>query len=308
MRSILTFLVVNSLLVGGSIAQDKGQPKPQQRKRNSYPPELAGATVETYKKIDDVEMKLWIFKPKGHKATDERPAAIFFFGGGWRNGSPQQFEQHCRYLAKRGMVAITADYRVSSRHGVKARACVEDGKSAVRWVRENATKLGVDPNRIVAGGGSAGGHVAACTGVLRGFEIGNTRISSKPNALVLFNPALVLAENPGFKLKQKLAATLNERMGVDAAKLSPWHHVNGGEPPTIIFHGRADETVPYKSADMFAQRMKKNGSHCVLKGYAGQGHGFFNYGRNKNEMYKRTVREMDNFLVSLKYIDPVNDR
>ena len=64
------------------------------------------------------------------------------------------------------MVAMTADYRVASRHGTQARHCVADGKSAVRWIRQHAGRLGVDPHRVAAGGGSAGGHGAACTGVI----------------------------------------------------------------------------------------------------------------------------------------------
>ena len=183
---------------------------------------MNGATVETYKKVGKTELKVWIFKPEGHKPADKRPAAVFFFGGGWRNGTPTQFEQHCRYLAKRGMVAMTADYRVSTRNKTKANACVEDGKSAVRWVRENAKRLGVDPKRIVAGGGSAGGHVAACTGVINGFEVGNRDISSRPNAMALFNPATVLAKVPGVEFEKKFS-TLEERMGVQPEKLSPWH-------------------------------------------------------------------------------------
>lgn len=279
------------------------QDKKQSRQKN-YPPDMKGATVEVYKKVGDTELKVWIFNPAAHKAADKRPAAVFFFGGGWRNGTPKQFEQHCRYLAKRGMVAMTADYRVSTRNKTKAKACVEDGKSAVRWIRENAKRLGVAPNRIVAGGGSAGGHVAACTGVIEGFETGNAKVSSVPNAMALFNPALVLASSSEFELDADLAAGLKDRMGVEPQQLSPWHHVREKQPPTIIFHGKADRTVPYKSAEMFAAKMKKSGNRCELKGYAEQGHGFFNYGRAKNEMFKRTVKELDRFLVSLDYLKP----
>ena len=98
--------------------------------------------------------------PDDHRPGDKRAAVVFFFGGGWRGGSPGQFQHHCEYLASRGMVAMTADYRVLSRHKTKADKCAADAKSAVRWIRANAERLGVDPNRIAAGGGSAGGHVA----------------------------------------------------------------------------------------------------------------------------------------------------
>src|SRR6478672_10856667 len=121
-----------------------------------YPPSLPGAEVETYKTVADAKLNLYVYYPSGHKPTDKRAAIVFFFGGGWQNGSPGQFEQHCKHLASRGMVAITADYRVASRPQVKAVECVKDAKSAIRYVRKEAARLGVDPNRIAAGGGSAG--------------------------------------------------------------------------------------------------------------------------------------------------------
>ena len=143
-----------------------------------------------YKSIEDVELKLHIFKPQGHQASDKRAAIIFFFGGGLNTGEPSQFYPHCEYLASRGMVAMSAAYRVRSRNDTTPRECVKDGKSAVRWVRQHAAELGVDPDRIAAGGGSAGGHVAAATGTTEGFEEEgeDLDVSARPDALVLFNP------------------------------------------------------------------------------------------------------------------------
>lgn len=280
----------------------------QQRNKN-YPPKFEGARAETYKSVRDVELKVWIFNPADLRQGDRRAAVVFFFGGGWRAGSPGQFEQHCRHLARRGMVAMTADYRVSSRHGTKARECVEDGKSAVRWIRQNADRLGIDPKRIVAAGGSAGGHVAACTGIVKGFEVGDESISSRPNAMALFNPATVLAPAPGLEAAADRLKNLESRMGVAAEKLSPWHQIQQGAPPTIVFHGKADTTVAYQTAEMFAEKMREHKARCELKGYAGQGHGFFNYGRSKNVMYKRTIADLDQFLESLGYLrEPRNDR
>ena len=104
--------------------------------------DLPGSRAEVYKTIGDVKLKIYIYEPKGHKAGAKRPAIVFFFGGGWRGGTPRQFLEHCRYLASKGMVAMTTDYRVSSRQGTKPFHCVRDGKSAVRWIRQNApTKI-----------------------------------------------------------------------------------------------------------------------------------------------------------------------
>ena len=93
---------------------------------------------KTYKKVGNVELQLHIFNPEGHKASDRKPAIVFFFGGGWSGGTPSQFYPQCDYLAKRGMVAISAEYRVKSRNGTSPLECVKDGNSAVRWVRSHS--------------------------------------------------------------------------------------------------------------------------------------------------------------------------
>src|SRR5688572_2103660 len=211
-----------------------------------YPPKFDGARAETYKQAGDVALQLHIFEPAGGSKTN-RAAIIFFFGGGWNSGSPVQFEQHCRHLAARGMVAITADYRVNTRHQVKPTTCLADAKSAIRWVRKNAARLGIDPQRIAAGGGSAGGHLAAATATVSDFdEPGeDLKISAVPNALVLFNPALVLAPLEGVDAKDFESRVGSERMGTDAKNLSAEHHVMRGVLPNIVFYGRADKTVPF---------------------------------------------------------------
>ena len=281
------------LLAGSAFAQ-----------RLPYPPSLPEAKAETYKTVGDVRLHLWIFSPEGLKPSDKRPAIVFFFGGGWRAGNPAQFGPQCKYLASRGMVAITADYRVSSREDVKAEQCVEDAKSAVRWVRANAVRLGIDPKRIAAGGGSAGGHIAAATGVVPGFEAAgeDTRIRSVPNAMILFNPVLVLAPAADLDgIPEQALEAFRDRMGGDPALISPFHHVRKGLPPTLVMHGEADTTVPFPTVRAFCDKMRKFGNRCEVAGYPGASHGFFNYGR-KGGQYAETVERMDRFLVSLGWL------
>ena len=270
-----------------------------------YPPKFEGARQEVYKTVGDVALSLYLFEPSG-TAQPNRPAIVFFFGGGWTNGSPVQFEKHCRHLASRGMVAIAADYRVASRHQVKPTACLADAKSAIRWLRQNAGRLGIDPQRIAAGGGSAGGHLAAATATVPGFdEAGeDLTISAAPNALALFNPALVLAPLDGVDLANFASRVNPERMGTEPRRLSPAHHVKRGAPPTIVFHGKADTTVPYSTAEAFTALMTKAGNRCELVGYDGQGHGFFNAAR-ANGRYAETLAALDRFLVSLGYLAAV---
>jgi acetyl esterase len=299
MQRPISFLISIAALCGAAFAQD---PKP--KGGFSYPPTLEGAIVETYKEIDGAKLNVWIFQPDGKTAPGaKRPAIVFFFGGGWSSGSPAQFERQCRHFAERGMVAMTADYRVASRQHVKPPACVADAKSCIRWVRRNAERLGIDPERIVAAGGSAGGHLAAATATLPGMdEAGeDTNVSAAPNALVLFNPALVLSPFPGLATHGGLSPKA-EWLGCEPEAISPIHHIREHLPPTLILHGKADTTVPFSTVEVFAAEMKKSGNRCELVGYEGQPHGFFNSAR-----YAETLAEADKFLVSLGYLAPPAD-
>lgn len=257
----------------------------------AYPPEFEGARVVTYRETGDTKLRLWMFGEKDPAAS--KPAIVFFFGGGWNSGSPAQFERHARHFAERGMIAITADYRVRSRHGTPASACVEDGKAAVAWIRQHAARLGIDPARIAAAGGSAGGHVAAATATLEGFGS-----DERPNALVLFNPALALADIGEWKASGFGVRAARERLGTEPVALSPAHHIGAHTPATLILHGTADTTVPIASAEAFATAMEKAGRPCTLVRYEGAGHGFFNRDANFTE----TLAEADRFLVGLGWL------
>src|ERR1035438_1861118 len=156
---------------------------------NLVGPSFGQETVKTFtfKKTKQADLAIHVHFPPDWKKEDKWPAIVFWFGGAFRFGSVNQFEKQAAYLASRGMVAARADYRVKDRHGVEPDACVEDGKSALRWLRQNAAMLGLDPDRIVASGGSAGGYIAACT-ACPGLEPEgeDLKISSKPNAMILF--------------------------------------------------------------------------------------------------------------------------
>ncbi len=274
--------------------------------QGNYPPDITSDKVVIYKSVDNIDLKLWIFYPSNPSPGAQSPAIVFFFGGGWRAGSPQQFVKHCEYLSARGIVAMVADYRVESRNNVKAKTCVADAKSAIRWVREHSAELGVDPDRIAAGGGSAGGHLAAATATLTKFdEPGeNLKISSRPNALILFNPALVLAKLEGATPAENLKLeNLELRLGAKPEDMSPYHNIYTGIAPTIIFHGKSDKTVPFKSVKEFTMQMRKAGNSCALVGYENEGHGFFNYGKKDNGAFVSTVSLMDKFFVKLGWLN-----
>ena len=268
-----------------------------------------------YKRVGDVSLELTVYRRRTAQPQPPQPAIVFFFGGGWRSGSTKQFEPHAGYLASRGMVAVTADYRVASRHNVKADACVEDAKSAVRWLRQHAAQLNIDPQRICAAGGSAGGHIACCTATIAGLDASDedAAISSRPDALALFNPALMIAplEDFAFDFPEEKLADIASRTGVPPRDISPIHHVKANLPATIIFHGKADSTVPYATVAEYQRRAVAAGNRCELHGYADAPHGFFNAPKGNNaarrdrsdQWYRRTVFQLDVFLTSLGWLN-----
>lgn len=297
-RTRSSALLVSTLLIISVIFDTSAQ--------KNYPPIIEGATEITYKDIDSIKLKLWVFNPLKHKPSDKKPAVVFYFGGAWKSGTPEQFVKHAEYFAARGMVSIVVDYRVKSRNNVQSYKCVSDAKSAIRWVREHGDELGIDPNRIVASGGSAGGHLAAATALLPNFDepSENKMISSKPNALALFNPVLMtvpIAEMTDDQ-KKKFKNFTEKRLGTTPESMSPYHHIIADLPPTIIFHGTSDTTVSFESVQLFTQKMSEVGNSCVLVGYEGEPHGFFNYGRKLNAAFIDSVNKLDDFLVSLGYL------
>jgi len=191
------------------------------------------------------------------------------------------------------MVAICAEYRTKKEHGTDPRVCVMDAKSALRWIRSTAPNLGIDPDRVAAGGGSAGGHLAAATATLIDFNEPDEdpSVSCIPNALILFNPVYDNSEiGYGY-----------ERVKSYWQDFSPMHNLKNGTPPTIVFLGSEDKYIPVTTAKEFQARMKKNGDRSELVVYDQMKHGFFNQSKNDNR-YKETLAAMDQFLVSLGWL------
>ncbi|MBE2282723.1 MAG: alpha/beta hydrolase [Prosthecobacter sp.] len=257
----------------------------------------AEPVTRIYKKVADRELKLTIVNPPDWKASDQRPAMVFFHGGGWTGGAPTQFTQHSDYLATRGLVCIQVEYRLIKKGDSGPPIdCVHDAKSAMRWVRSHASELGIDPNRIGAGGGSAGGHLAAFVGMVEGLDdpTDDLKISPKANALALFNPVFDNGPDQGWG---------HTRVKERYQEYSPAHNITPDDPPAIIFLGTQDKLIPVAVVERFKANMEKAGVRCVAKFYEGQGHGFFNPGKGgKMEFYYDTLLETDKFLTSLGWL------
>ncbi len=247
-----------------------------------------------YKTIDKTNLRMDIFNPPNHHSTDNRPCILFFHGGGWKGGAFDQLQPHSKYFSSRGMVGINVEYRVETIHKTSPLECVKDAKSAFRWVRKNAKKLGIDSNKIVGCGGSAGGHIVAVAGSTDGLdEVGeDMSFSSKPNAMVLFNPVLSTGTN-GYGYN---------RVKDYWEEISPIHNINKKIPSTVLFFGTDDKHIPVALVNNYKNKLKEKGVRCDLHFYEGQPHGFFNYKKNNGKYYYKTVIEMDKFLESLGYI------
>ena len=271
MRLILTI----SLLACSHAAVSA--PKPEVRKPDE---------VVVYRKTTQAELEIEIFRPQGWKAGDARSAVIFFFGGGWVGGSTTQFHPQATRLASLGVVAYCADYRVQSRHKTTPFEAVSDAKAAIRWIWRNAKSQGVDRDQIVAAGGSAGGHLAACCGLISGHDdVREGEPVFIPAAMALFNPVIDTSRKGyGYaKLKQRYR------------ELSPVEHVHALAAPILLQVGSADTTTPPAGHELFKARMDKRGRNCSLFIAEGQKHGFFNP-RGDNSQYWSTLGRMEAFL------------
>jgi acetyl esterase/lipase len=218
-----------------------------------------------------------------------RPGLVFIHGGGWIGGGREMYRNEIQQAAKRGYVAVSVQYRLTKPDSHrKAKnpfpAQVEDVKAAVRWLRANAEKYHIDPNRIGATGGSAGGHLSLMLGVTdssAGLEGsgGNPNVSSRVQAVVNFFGPTDMAHL--HETSKQAAGLLEILLGGPPAEraeqyraASPIHYASKDDPPTLTIHGTSDPVVPPDQATLFDAAMKKAGAPHTLLLLEGEGHGF----------------------------------
>lgn len=176
-----------------------------------------------YKHTDGEAQEIKIFFPPNHDPSKSKvPGVIFFHGGAWGGRSLGSFSHVCQYLASRGLVAATANYRALGRW--KKAPCIVDAKSAFRWFKQHANEFGIDPTRIIAGGGSAGGHIAVVATLAPGLNdpADPKDIDTSVVAYLLVSPAF---DNPEFKG--------NEEVDVQ-------RYLKADLPPAFVIFGTAD--------------------------------------------------------------------
>lgn len=257
-----------------------------------------------YARYGGRELHLNLYHPAQGKGPF--PGVVFIHGGGWIGGPTLQFRRQAAYLASKGFVASTIEYRLSGEAPYPA--AVYDCKAAVRWMRANARKFKINPPKIAVAGGSAGGHLAALLGTTNGISAlegngGNAGFSSRVQAVVAFNgiydfvslveksPSRILVER---SVPKFLGGPLQEVPEV-YVEASPVAHVSSNDPPFLLLHGTADTTSPYSQALEMQKALERAGVKVELYSAKGANHGFF----NSPPYYKPTLKRMEEFLRSV---------
>jgi len=260
----------------------------------------------SYRVTRERALKLDAYVP-GSPTTGPRPAILFLHGGGWRGGSKEQFARQAAYLAsKHGLLAVCSEYRFSNEAHFPA--CLQDARSAVKWIRSQANAHGVDPERVAVAGGSAGGHLAAMlattAAVLQyepsdlGDDAGHADRPAHVNLCIPHNPPLDLvklaeargpAENP---LSQLLGGSLQEIPDAYRAA-SPYHRADSRTPPMLLLHGEADTTIPSEQSRAMHEKLLSLGIHSELEIYPDKDHGWFNHAPD----FALVLERMETFLV-----------
>jgi len=210
-----------------------------------------------YKTSAGKGQKMEIYFPPNHDPKKSKvPGLILFHGGGWSRGTLDQFRVACAYFASRGLVCATAEYQLSG----KKRVCITDAKSAIRWFKQHAGELGIDPNRIITGGGSAGGHISALATMNPGLNdpADPKDIDTSVVAYLWFNPAF----SPPDDSKDP--------------EIDVLHHLKAELPPAIVFFGNRDKWK--QGWDVAYEKWKSLGTKTIdLQIAPGQAHSFFNF-------------------------------
>lgn len=219
---------------------------------------------ECYHQVNGLNLDIDCFEAT---TTPTGSAIIFFHGGGWRRGEPSAMHAHCESLAAQGMFCASARYRLFGPETDSLADSIDDAHAAISWLRSQSERFQIDPQRIAAGGGSAGGHLAACCAIIPSEQWPDSR----PCALVLHNP--VVDNGPG--------AFGYKRVGDEYYKYSPMHRIGKGCPPCCFLLGTEDVGLPISVGLEFQRRMQAAGNRCDLHLFGGQSHGFSRPGRER---------------------------
>ena len=232
----------------------------------------------TFSTVGEQELQLDLYRPK--KASGTLPVVVWVHGGGWKNGSKDRCP--AAWLAAHGFAVASINYRLT--HEAQWPAQIDDCRAAVRWLRENAKTLNLNPDRIGAWGSSAGGHLVALLGTLDPPDSEGTSsqvqavcdwfgptdlLTMPPNTISETRTEADIAQSNGAKL---LGATVRDVPAL-AKQASALYQVSADDPPFLIMHGEKDPGVPLSQSHRLHEKLLTAGTQSELKVIANAGHG-----------------------------------
>ncbi len=263
---------------------------------SAKPAQIVTSNVN-YKTIDTLELKLKVIAKSGYEKADIATPVIFFHGGNWATGTCLAFEKYAEYLATQGLTCFLAEYRLKNKNKTTPREALMDAKSAIRFVRSNATKFNIDAKKLIVAGGSAGGQLAAATSMCPAINDpkDDLAVSTVAKALVLFNP---LISNGPDDLKTS---------GYGSVKgywedFSPMHNVRKGVPHTLYIVGEEDTVAPPALGQEYKKLVEKSKGQCELIINKGLAHCLYRTKNIDENFFLTTLEQMHNYLQKKGYI------
>ncbi len=214
-----------------------------------------------------------VFTPPDSRT--DRAAVLLIHGGGWFGGDRTQLRGYGIQLARFGLVCVCPEYRLSGESIWPAQ--IHDVKAALRWLRANAARLGVDPDKIAVSGNSAGAHLALMIGATPNVPVfdgkgGNADVETTCAAVVaIYPPTLLRVGEPGDAIANLFGGKAS-REAEDAA--SPITYAHRNFPPTLLIHGNADDIVPVEASFAMYKSLADVGAQVELHIYDGAPHAF----------------------------------
>lgn len=302
-RSVVGMLLVCIVLIAGA-AVARGQQPQTENPPFKLPADVRVERDLVYARYGSRELKLDLYRPSS--SAGPLPGIVFIHGGSWKFGDKNAFRRQSAYMATKGFVSVTIDYRFSDEAHYPAP--LYDCKAAVRWLRANAARYKVNPNKVAASGGSAGGHLASLVGTTADVQTlegngGNPGFSSRVQAVVAFNgvydfvsllPKTTQPQTVQDALVPLLGGSL-DKVPENWVEASPVAHVSSNSPPFLMLHGTADTLVPFQQALEMQKALKSVGVRAELFSAEGADHGFF----NRPPYYEPTLLRMEKFLRSV---------
>jgi len=284
MKSVLFSFLIFCIFVCGLSAQNNQTLNPDEY---------------TYAVHDSIQLKAYVYTPATHQKGPFN-AIIIFYGGGWALGNASWSSTPAQYFTQQGLVSIAVDYRLSDEKQITPLDAMEDARDAIRWLRSNAAKLNINPNKIIGYGWSAGAHLVASAAVYNASDSSHS-VSCVPDAMILESPAVSLLNDRWFR--KLLLGKVHVR------DVSPDENIRSGLPPTLLLQGELDTVTPLAGTERFYRRMLDKGNKCEMIVYKDYGHLFTpgdipdnNWPQRDPKIQAEALKTMSSFIKSLGYI------